>query len=438
MEQISLKYKLNDKPPLLEMLLYGLQWLAISVPTIIIIGQVVAGIHSSSTTEQVLYIQKLFFVTGLSLGVQILWGHRLPVIIGPASVLLVSIIACQGKSLNTVYTSVLVGGAFLILLSSTGLFAKIRGLFTSRVIAVILLLIAFTLAPTILKLIMPLNSPVTPLSHFSFALIFVFLMFIVANLLKGIWKSTFLIWAIIAGSIFYWLIFRPSAVDYQGSLPMVGNVFYNMNFSLAWDTGTIIAFLISFLALAVNDLGSIQAVGALLKPNNMPKRVTWGITITGLSNVLAGILGVVGMVNFSFSPGVIVSTGCASRYTLLPAGIGLMLLALLPASVAFIGSIPSVVVGSVMIYIMCSQISAGLLVIFSSMNEFKFEYGLVIGLPLMLGLIVSFLPADILNTFPPSVRPIMGNGFVVGVVSVILMEHVIYKVKKQESVKNSA
>ncbi|GAB6182236.1 hypothetical protein JCM14036_35550 [Desulfotomaculum defluvii] len=212
---------------------------------------------------------------------------------------------------------------------------------------------------------------------------------------------------------------------------MIGNFFYDMNFSLAWDTGVIIAFIISFLALVINDLGSIQAVGSLLKTDDMSKRVNRGVTFTGFANVFAGFLGVIGLVNFSFSPGVILSTGCASRYTLLPAGIGLVLLSFLPTSVAFIGAIPSVVIGSVMIYIMCSQISAGLLVSFNTMAEFKFDDGIILGLPLMLGVIVSFFPAETINTFPVTIRPIIGNGFVVGVIAVFIMEHIIYRVKQE-------
>ena len=44
------------------------------------------------------------------------------------------------------------------------------------------------------------------------------------------------------------------------------------------------------------------------------------------------------------------------------------------------GTIPSVVIGSVLVYIMCSQIAAGLLVAYNAMGEFTFEHGLAMGL----------------------------------------------------------
>jgi len=50
-------------------------------------------------------------------------------------------------------------------------------------------------------------------------------------------------------------------------------------------------------------------------------------------------------------------------------------------------------------------------------------------LPLMLGIIIAFIPAEVLNTMPVSLRPIIGNGFVVGVIAVMFLEHVVYRDK---------
>ncbi|NLJ55618.1 MAG: xanthine permease, partial [Firmicutes bacterium] len=44
-------------------------------------------------------------------------------------------------------------------------------------------------------------------------------------------------------------------------------------------------------------------------------------------------------------------------------------------------------------------------------------------------IIVSFLPDGVLETFPVFLRPLLGNGFVVGVLAVMIMEHLIFKKK---------
>ncbi|GAB6153945.1 hypothetical protein JCM17380_26950 [Desulfosporosinus burensis] len=65
------------------------------------------------------------------------------------------------------------------------------------------------------------------------------------------------------------------------------------------------------------------------------------------------------------------------------------------------------------------------------MNQnYKFEYGLVIGLPMILGVIISYLPPSVLNTFPPILKPVLGNGFVVGVIAVLIMEHLVFRQKR--------
>ncbi len=140
-------YQVNDCPPLGENLGFGLQWLAISVTSVIIMGKVVAGMHFTDAGLQVLYMQKLFFVMGGCMLVQVLWGHGLPLVTGPAMALIVGILAGMGRGIDSIYTSIGLGGLFLLLLNITGLFARLTRLFTPRVVASILILIALSITP---------------------------------------------------------------------------------------------------------------------------------------------------------------------------------------------------------------------------------------------------------------------------------------------------
>lgn len=67
--------------------------------------------------------------------------------------------------------------------------------------------------------------------------------------------------------------------------------------------GSGIIFLFCFIALIVNELGSIQAVGRMIGADHMERRTTRGVGITGLANVVSGALGIVGPVDYSMSPG---------------------------------------------------------------------------------------------------------------------------------------
>lgn len=255
---MKFRYGVDDVPPLGELVLFGLQWLAIAVPTIVIIGKVVAALHFSDALDQVIYLQKLFFVTASALLVQLLWGHRLPLIIGPASVLLVGIVASQGSDVNAVYSSIFAGGIVLTTLSITGLFGYLKQLFTSRVVATILVLIAFTLTPTIMNLIISSKAAGSPLLNLCFALVLIIFMFIANRYLAGIWKSTLIIWTIIIGSILYLVIFPQYQWMGQASdFASIAAFTRDLDFNFTLEPGVLIAFLFCFLALSINDLGSI-------------------------------------------------------------------------------------------------------------------------------------------------------------------------------------
>ena len=153
---MNLKYGLEDRPQMGQLLLYSLQWFVLSVAVVITALFIAVG----SPAEKVLYAQKVFAVMGVATIVQVLWGHKLPIVVGPASVLLVGIItalASQGEAVNTnkIYTAILIGGVAVAMLSVGRTLERIQRIFTPRIVVAILMLISFTLAPTIKNLIFP-------------------------------------------------------------------------------------------------------------------------------------------------------------------------------------------------------------------------------------------------------------------------------------------
>ena len=375
-------------------------------------------------------MQKLFALGGVFLIVQILWGHRLPLIIGPASVLLIGIVSSLSFSYSIIYTSVAIGGVFLLFLSLSGLLAKIDFLFTPRIIVVILLLIGFTLAPVILNLLFE-NSAGFENFHFWFAIILVTMMLLMNKWFVGVWKSVVILLGIVVGTLVY-LQFKPMELATATTMSQIlsSDTTSLFIFPLEFGFGVIIAFMFCYLALLINELGSIQSVGSMLNLKDMNQRTQRGVAVTGVSNVFAGITGVIGLVDFSFSPGIISATRCASRFVLIPAGVGLILISLFPGLVSILNQTPSLVIGAIMFYLMVTQLASG----FNLMQEQKavldFESALVIGFPIMLAVLVSFLPQAVVEAIPLIVRPILTNGFVMGVITVIICEHFIFRKKK--------
>ena len=420
-----MRYGLNDKPGWLPWLLYGLQWWIVSLPCVMILGIIVAKLHFEDTGAQIFYIQKLFGIMGITMVVQVLWGHRLPLVIGPASVLLIGVLAALSAGTGAIYTAILTGGVLLMLLAFTGWLSKLQFIFTPRIIVVILCLIAFTLAPVILKLIFA--EPGRILLHLFFALGLVLAMTVANHGLPGIWKSTVVLLALLLGSVGY---FGIEGFPARPPLETSGGWSF-FNFPLEFDAGTILSFVFCFLALLINELGSVQAVGGMLGADRLGKRTTRGVAVTGIANVVSGLAGVVGPVDYSMSPGIIAATGCGSRYTLIPAGLGLLACAFFPGFIDLLNAVPGVVMGAVLLYLMSSQLSAGVQMLARESVVPDFNGGLTVGLPLMVALMLSFAPAEAVGHIPAIIRPIVGNGFVMGVITVLLLEHLVFRRRKE-------
>jgi xanthine/uracil permease len=429
---IQLKYGLDERPPAGATMLLGLQWFAIVIPVIVIIGKIAGEIHSSDPAAQVLYLQKMAFIMAAALFLQVFWGHRLPLIIGPSTILLVGIVTSREFGPSTIYTAMIACGGLLAFLSATGLFGYLRRLFTARVVACVLLLIAFTLLPTAMGLILKTPDRSAVPANLFFALGLIASAFILQRFLKGVWKATLIVWVMLAGSALH-LTVMPAPPETAAGAPLFSGFWSDWTTGFDFNPGVFISFVICYMALSINDLGSIQSVNELLKPGGEQQRVTRGIFLTGIANVASGFLGVIGPVNFSLSPGVISSTGCASRYTLLPAAGLLLILSFSPATILLAGRVPAVVIGGVFLYILCAQVAAGLSVICESSAEYRFTDGLILGLPILVGTLVAFMPPEALRSFPGVLRPVIGNGFVVGILAVFFLEHVIFRegVKKQ-------
>ena len=419
---MDFKYSLNDRPRAAAMVMYAVQWLLIAVP-VVLTSAFVARLQYDTLAEQTLYTQKLFAVMGLTMIVQSLWGHRLPLVAGPAAVLLVGVMASIASSPDVIYTSIAVGGALVALLATTGWIKTLQPLFTPRISIVMMALIAFTIVPVFLRLIFA-DAEHYGLS-FVMALVLSIAMVVANNRLRGMWKSAVVLIALVVGSAAYFAFAGLPSLE-GATAAGAGRLFITPKF----DVGVIVAFLICYIALLINELGSVQSVSAYVEADNVPKRSTRGVALTGVMSVVAGAMGVLGPVDYTRSPGVIAATGCASRYPLVLTGVGLVICALFPQLVAVLSAIPSPVMGVVLLYLMAAQVAAAFQMSGTMSAAKDFNGALTIGLPIMLALVVAFLPAEVSAALPAVLRPIVGNGFVMGVIVVLVMEHVIFRKRR--------
>ena len=418
---MNLKYNVNDPLPLRQMILYALQWFILSIAVVSTSVFVAQG----SPADKLFYSQRLFAVMGLAGLVQVLFGHRMPIVVGPAAVLLVGVMSSLGANadVEAIYSSIAIGGLLVALLSVGGVMRRVQRLFTPRIVVVILMLIAFTLTPVIRGLVFPNGaSEAQNIFGLIFAVVGCPVMVILNRRLRGVAKSLVIPIALVVGSVAYFSLFAsPSSADTSASLR--GLIL--SNFSIDWSL--IVAFFICYVALVINDIGSIESLGGMLGVDGMEGRLRRGVRITGVMNVVAGCMGVLGPVNYSMSPGVVASTGCASRHALIPATVLLFLCAFWPDMVWWLTNIPNPVIGVILLFLMGTQLAASFEMLHSTKSVSNFADGLTIGLPLMLAMLFQLMPRGIV---PAVIEPLVGNGFAMGVIAVIVMEHVINRPQK--------
>ena len=91
---MKLKYNVDDRLPLSQLLLYALQWFILAVAVVVTSVFVAQG----SPAEKLFYSQKMFMIMGLTGLIQVIWGHRLPLVVGPAAVLLVGVMSALASN----------------------------------------------------------------------------------------------------------------------------------------------------------------------------------------------------------------------------------------------------------------------------------------------------------------------------------------------------
>lgn len=416
---MDFRYGINDRPNIGAMFLYGIQWLMISIPVVL------TSTFVAPPGETLFFTQKLFAIMGITMIVNSLWGHRMPMIAGPAAVLLMGVLAAtqQGAGVSVIYPSVLIGGVIITLIAVLGLMRRVQRLFTPRIVVAIVVLISFTMAKPIVGMIF--SDKDNQLLALVVALFMVIAMAMANNMLRGVWKSMVVIVAMVLGSIIYYCIVGfPTTFISDTVAP---------NFlidSVELDAGVVLSFIFCYIALFINQVGSVQSLGDFVGVDNMDKRQSRGMIVQGVMNMVSGAFGVIGPVDYSLSPGVVASTGCASRYTVIPAAVVMIALAFMPDVVSVLLTIPQPIMGVVLLYLMATQIAAGLHMMYTSSAVATFKDGLVLAIPIMFTVILSFAPQSAMNAVPSLLRPIVGNGFVMGIIIIMLLEHLFLKDKR--------
>jgi len=325
------------------------------------------------------------------------------------------------------------GGIFLLVLGVFRLTRYVEPLFTDNVISVTVILIAITLLPFLAPLVIGQRQDLAYGDPVIFGVSVSTMLFIVllSQWLPGFLKTISLLLGILAGSSLMGALGRLEASTMREAcwLQFPRPLFPDPP---SFSAFAVIPFLVAYVAVVINGVGSIYTIGEIVGKERMGGRVARGIGFTGLGGLLAGALGTIGTVSFGLSPGAVLVTRVGSRFPLTLCGVFLCILAFFQKALALFMSIPSSVVGAALITAMASQVGAGISVLARSGKPMEGRDYLVIGLPILVGGIISILPGNFFQAFPASTQAFLKNGLVVGIVLVLLLEHLLLRRRGQK------
>ncbi|MEN6487084.1 MAG: solute carrier family 23 protein [Syntrophobacteraceae bacterium] len=419
-------YDIDEKPPLRHAVFYGLQWTMIMFPNVIIAAALSAKALQLGTDGHVRFFQLMLLASGVFTSVQCLWGHRYPLLEGPSTALLLTFMSLAPYGVPVIQAGSMIGGLFLVCVVVLGKLKRVTAFSTPNVVGVILMLISFTLLPYLMRTIAgideahPQGRPAIFLAGLALVLVIASFSFRFSGFLKTI---SLLLGMLLGTAVFF-------VMDYPGLHSLTAAQWFSMPREwvpsapvLYWPA--IAAMAASYVAALVNSLGSLHGIANITDRERLPTSVSRGIMINGVEGICCGFLGIVGMVSYSLSPGVVLANRVASRYAVALCGVVLAVAAFVPKLAALLALVPAPVVASALLVAMGTQVGAALSII-SSAGMSGRDY-FVVGIPVMLGTLTAFLPPEFTATLPPAARLFAGNGLIVGIFLVLLLEHVLMR-----------
>jgi uracil permease len=402
----------------------------IFLPTLMILSAVSSAYLGMGDGERLLFFQRVLLTTGGIMILQTLWGHRYPLLDGPSSALLLTLLVLAPGGLPAIQGGMIVGGILVALMSLFGIVRRLEALFTDNVIGVTLILIALTLLPFLTPLVIGTRPgrPQGDLGTFGISLVTILAIVLFSQRLSGFLKTISLLLGIGLGTFLTAVLGR---LTLQAGLEAP---WFSLPRPLfpglpAFTLSAILPFLVAYLAVVINGVGSIYSIGEIVGKENLERRVARGIGWTGLGGLAAGVLGSIGTVSFGISPGVVLVTRVGSRFPVTLCGGLLCLLAFSQQLLVLLMSIPSSVVGAALLTAMASQVGAGISVLTRTGRALEGRDYAVVGLPILLAGVIAFLPEAFFRDLPPGAQAFFKNGLVVGIVVVLLLEHLFLRRK---------
>ncbi|RDB34508.1 purine/pyrimidine permease [Exiguobacterium sp. RIT594] len=399
------------------------QWIIFLLANTIALPIVVASLFDLSSVETAALVQRSFFVGGIACFLHGTFGHRLPIVSGPAGswVSIFVVIAALPVDSKTAFTiamaAVVIAGIVLIFLGLTGWTRFLLPVFTPLVSGTFLLLLCIQLTGVMLGAVLAVEA--TRLAGM--------LTFLLVLGLSQFGPARLRPFALMIGIVVGWLVSRPSLPEASG----VFAVPTALPFGMPQFDGSAFLVAIPFaILLIVNLIAALSAVEATIQKKGA---LNQGLTIEGIIHLIAATFSTLVPVPLPITSGFIAQTGSKERRPFLIASLVIALIGFFPSIIGIIATLPRSVASAALLatlphmFLIAWQSAESSMT--TSRRKHAFAICAVIGISILLQ---STVLAEIL---PLTLRPFFSNGLLIGTMLVLGFE-VIERLRSRRDAKS--
>ena len=365
-------YGIDDKPPLGESVLLGVQHWLTMVGSTIAIPLVLAGALGFNAAQTAQLIGTFFVVSGVATVAQATVGNRYPIVqggtfsmLGPA-LAIIGVLAAGDASptvmMRQLQGAIIVAGLVEVLIGYFGVFGRLKQYMGPIVIGVVISLIGLAL------LSVPQITSATQnwyLAGLTLALIILFSQYL--NDHSRVLKLYPVLLGLGAAYLVAILVSVAGVADIVDLSPVVTAPLIRPIVPFQWGmplfTGSFaVGMIAGMLASAIESFGDYHSVARMAgegAPNK--RRINHGLGMEGLGNVFAGVMGTGnGSTSYTENVGAIGITGVASRYVVQVGGVVMIFVGYIGYFGAFVTTIPSPIIGGLFLAMFAQIVGVGL------------------------------------------------------------------------------
>ncbi|MBT2727763.1 uracil/xanthine transporter [Bacillus sp. ISL-75] len=420
--------------------LAGLQWLFFMFANTVVIPLTIGDAFDLSAVEVASALQRSFIYTGIACILQAVFGHKYPLMEGQSGLWWGAILSlCASASSAGISLTelggglalgIIISGALVIILGALGMGQVLERLFTPVVMGTVLFLLASQLIVIFTKGMLGLGTA-TQIDIPTAGLSVLLIILVVWINLKGpgVIRNFSILIGIVTGWVVYALFFPSTPTNPSTSTELFQLFPWGKP---SFSFGLILMAVITGLVNTTNTMASIKGIEPIIKTKTTNNQYRRSFVLTGINSIVSGLFGLVPYAPYISSLGFLQSTLIFDRAPIVIGGALFILLGSVPALSQLFSTLP-ISVGDAVLFVAYLQLFSGAL---TNLNGIRFNQRTIyrIAAPVLLGIAIMNIPAEMFGSIPMLVRPLLSSGLLVGILLAIVLENTIDWSKLEKSI----